>query len=632
MPVQYGRMSPARVRFLVIAIVAALGVGALHAADRPWRAIRGRNVEVVGQQSPRTLRDVAIELEEFRVVLGSLIRNARQPQSAPTQVYLFDDVSAMRPFVPLYNGKPAELGGYCHCGSDEDESFIVASLSSYADSAPLIYHEYTHLLMRNAMRDIPVWFNEGIAEYYSTFTLKNSGKEAQVGHPIARHVLLLRERFIPLTELLAVTHASPLYNEGTRRSIFYAESWALTHYLLLGRPNGVATINRYLTAYTDGGDIERALAEAVGIPLKDLESELRGYVSRLLFNAVTYTLSDRVEVDQPDAARQLVAADAEARLGEIQLRIDRADEATRRIETAAAVRPPSARAQLALAILRLRQDRAGDALALLEQAASLAPNDFSTQYLYGLTLLRGLGNLADPAWPSERAKRARGALTRAVAARPDSAAALAWLGYADQQDTTTLLEARDATNKAVTLAPGRLDYALQLAEIHAELGDRDEASRILGPLARASDESIAKRASRLLASLNRPARAAAAPDVERASTEASPRDPAPARETLDLRGVTFLLRKLQPGEARVFGELLEIACGTQGVRFRLRVDGREVAAPATRMDDVELTAFGDSAGATVSCGSRVPADRVYVTRGDDGHVVAVEFMPKDYVP
>ena len=48
----------------------------------------------------------------------------------------------------------------------------------------------------------------------------------------------LRERFIPLPELMAVRHDSPLYNEGDRRSIFYAESWALLHYLLMGSPSG----------------------------------------------------------------------------------------------------------------------------------------------------------------------------------------------------------------------------------------------------------------------------------------------------------------------------------------------------------------------------------------------------------
>src|SRR5262249_6039618 len=64
------------------------------------------------------------------------------------------------------------------------------------------------------------------------------GRQADIGHPIVRHVQLLRERFLPVAQLLAVDETSALYNEGERRSIFYAEAWALTHYLLMERPSG----------------------------------------------------------------------------------------------------------------------------------------------------------------------------------------------------------------------------------------------------------------------------------------------------------------------------------------------------------------------------------------------------------
>src|SRR5262249_47532512 len=183
-------------------------------------------------------------------------------------------------------------------------------------------------------------------------------------------------------------------------------------------------------------------------------------------------------------------------------------------------------------------------------------------------------------------------------------------------------EARDVTKKAAALAPGRLDYVLQLAEIDAQLGDTAEARRRLMPLAHAADHSIAKRAAIILDTLDRAA----------ATTPQSPPPDASPRETLDLRGVHYRLRETRDGEQRVFGELLEIACGTTGVRFRVRTGDGEVAAPAQHMEDVEMTAFGDRASQTVICGPRRPADKVYVTRGRDGAVVAIEFMPKDYVP
>ena len=68
---------------------------------------------------------------------------------------------------------------------------------------------------------------------------------------------------IPLPELLAVNQSSPLYNEGDRRSIFYAESWALTHYLLTERPNGGAEVNKYVTAVAGGVPADAAFTRCI---------------------------------------------------------------------------------------------------------------------------------------------------------------------------------------------------------------------------------------------------------------------------------------------------------------------------------------------------------------------------------
>jgi tetratricopeptide (TPR) repeat protein len=622
-------------RTLALLAIAALGASA-SAADRPWRVIHGRNVEVYGQQSPRTLRDIAVELEQFRSVLGNLVRGARQPQALPTEVYLFDTYDAMKPFLPLYQGKPAVVGGICLCGSTDDTSVILATLSRDADSSEIMYHEYSHLLLRNALSTIPVWFNEGLAEYFSTFELRH-GREAQVGRAIVRHVAVLRERFIPLPQLLAVDRSSALYNEGTRRTIFYAESWALAHYLLLGRPDGQAVVNKYLNAYAAGTASADALADAVGLPIPDLEEALRKYVRRMTFPAITYTLSDRVAVDEPEAATAVPDAEAAGRLGEVQMRVDRLDEAVVRIESAAATTPPAGRAQLALARLRLRQQRRDEGWQALRKAAELSPTDFAAQYLYGLTLLRGVGEV-DPAQPpGEWARMAHTALARAIGIRPDAAAPLVWLAYADLQLGANLEEARDATTKALNLAPGRLDYALQLAEIRLRLGDTAGARQLLTTIAKGHAESTEGERSaqvlRLIDERERLAREPRAAPAETDSVNVKYDNPVGStRETLDLSKPSFSLRDVLPDEQRVFGELVAIECGPAGIFFRVRAAGGDATGRAKRMEDVELTAYGNAQALAVGCGARTPPDKVYLTRHADGTAVAVEFMPKGYVP
>jgi hypothetical protein len=90
-----------------LAAALALSTTPLHAAERPWTLVRGQAVTVVGQQPPNALREIAVEIEQFRATLGAAIREARQPPAMPTLVYTFDDRKAMEPFVPLYHGRPA---------------------------------------------------------------------------------------------------------------------------------------------------------------------------------------------------------------------------------------------------------------------------------------------------------------------------------------------------------------------------------------------------------------------------------------------------------------------------------------------------------------------------------------------
>src|SRR5262249_5651505 len=146
--------------------------------------------------------------------------------------------------VPLSNGRPASIAGYAN--GREDGNVIVMLRASDDATRHTVFHEYTHLIVGSALRSIPIWANEGLAEYYATFELSADGRQAVVGGPIATHVVLLRQRFLPLAELLATT--ASLYDESDRRSIFYAESWALVHFIVSDVPDGKALLSRYLAA------------------------------------------------------------------------------------------------------------------------------------------------------------------------------------------------------------------------------------------------------------------------------------------------------------------------------------------------------------------------------------------------
>src|SRR5690348_3968842 len=73
-------------------------------------------------------------------------------------------------------------------------------------------HEYTHLITEHLGLHLPIWLNEGLADFYSS--LEPKGSKAEVGAPLPGHVTLLQTRtWLPLSVLLNVGRDSPYYNE-----------------------------------------------------------------------------------------------------------------------------------------------------------------------------------------------------------------------------------------------------------------------------------------------------------------------------------------------------------------------------------------------------------------------------------
>lgn len=113
----------------------------------------------------------------------------------------------------------------------------------------------------------------------------------------------------------------------------------LTTLASVERPNGAAALNRYLNLVGRGRPAGQVFLDAFGISPVEMDRELRQNITRPSFLSLTYELPARVEVDEPDRARTMTLAEAQARLGDVQMRKGRLDEAAVRIEAAAAAAP-----------------------------------------------------------------------------------------------------------------------------------------------------------------------------------------------------------------------------------------------------------------------------------------------------
>src|SRR5580692_11558701 len=119
-------------------------------------------------------------------------------------------------------------------------------------------------MLRDASEWIPLWLNEGLAEFYQNTDIEE--KDVRLGQPSPDDILYLRQnRLLPLTTLLKVDQTSAYYHEEQKGSVFYAESWALTHYIeVTDRQKGTNRIYDYAKLLIKKEDPVVAAQQAFG--------------------------------------------------------------------------------------------------------------------------------------------------------------------------------------------------------------------------------------------------------------------------------------------------------------------------------------------------------------------------------
>jgi tetratricopeptide (TPR) repeat protein len=401
------------IRAAAAVLVLLLQVAAVSAAEAPqWRTVATPNFTVVGDAGDHALQNVAARLEQFRAVLGRVLPGVKLSTPAPTVLVVFGSKAAYESFQPRFDGKAVQAAGFFQAGPDVN--YIVLTLEGGGDGLRIAFHEYSHLVLHNWMAAAPVWLDEGLAEYYSSFAIADDGKTARIGAALPHHVQLLHQRFLPLIDVLALDRRSPLYNEGDQRTVFYAESWVLMHYLLMETPHGDVKINSYLAAIGRGEPAAQAFEQAFQMAPAVMEQRLRDYVNEAALRSVDYDFKKKVDAG-PKTGRALAAAEIDGWLGDVLLRQRRFDEAGARLERAVQLDPRVARAQLSLGVLRLSQRRPDEAWVHLQRAIALDPENFFTQYAYAIALLSFRPGETPVSMAVNPIAAARAALTKAVA-------------------------------------------------------------------------------------------------------------------------------------------------------------------------------------------------------------------------
>jgi tetratricopeptide (TPR) repeat protein len=469
--------SLARVKWIACLLLLPVSVS----AGENWVEVRSPHFTVSGNAGEKEARRIANQFEEIRSVFQTAFTSLRVDFGKPLIIIAVKNDDSLKILLPDYyltKDRMRPAGMYL-ARFDRNFALLRTDVSGSAENPyHSLYHEYTHGIMGLNFPAMPTWLNEGLAEFYGNTTV-DSG-EIGIGRISKMQLTVLqRAPFIPIQTLMNVDSRSPLYNERDRVSMFYAESWALVHYLMLdpdARKNQIMA--RFLKVLEETNDSEEAARQAFG-DLKKFGDRLESYTRQTGF--YYQKLKPQTHFSDKDyTARPLSPPEVLALQGDFLEHSGHGKDAKTMLREAIEQQPKLAAAYSTLAMYDFQQHDNDAAEKEFEQALQLDPGDFRSYYYLADILYRRMG------YREESTPQIIKHLENLVKINPDFAPAHAFLSVAYRQQKETREKALTAGIQAAKLDPIQLAYVADIGDALLAL-DRDKDARFVG-------EKLTKRA------------------------------------------------------------------------------------------------------------------------------------------
>jgi tetratricopeptide (TPR) repeat protein len=454
-----------------------------HAAEQPAIEISSPHFVLVTDAGEKQGRHLLDNFERMRWMFQTLFPKVNVDPPAPIFVFAAKNkrgFQALEPAEYLAKGQ-LNLAGYFLTATDRN--FILLRLDEESEHPfATVYHEYTHLQFRDSMDWMPLWFNEGIAEFFQNTEFRD--KQVLLGQASADDILYLRQNsIIPLPALFQVDHNSPYYHEENKGSVFYAESWVLVHYLEVSdREKGTHRLSEYLRLVSQHVDSVTAAQQAFG-DLKQLQSALASYIQQQQYKEFILS-SAAAPIDSASyEVRTLSPAEYDSDRAEILAYVGRSQEARTLLDGVMKADPKSALARETMGYLEFRAGNNAAARKWYEDAVQLNSRSYLAHYYFAAMSGSSADYAQNPAIETS--------LRTAIQLNPNFAPPYDLLAgwYADRHEK--LDEALTLSRKAIQLDRANLNYRLNIAGIYMSQANFDMAEQVLHaalPLAKTTEQ------------------------------------------------------------------------------------------------------------------------------------------------
>ncbi len=441
-------------------------------ASEKWLSVSSPHFIVITNSYEKQARHILDQFERFRWVFQTLFPGPNVDPPEPIVIIAAADnktFQALEPAVYLARGQLKLAGLFLRT---PDKNYILLNLDLESEEHPYatIYHEYTHLQFRNDQAWIPIWLNEGLAMFLQNTEIHS--KDVELGLPSADDILYLRQNsIIPLDVLFRVDYKSPYYHEEEKGSVFYAESWALTHFLFVtDHLNNTNRLQTYLQLCRNHEDPVVAGQKAFG-DLKVLQAQLSSYIGRSQYGNFGLNSSAAPIDESTYKVQTLTQIQADATRAGILVGVGRMSEAKTLAESVLATDPKNTQAREALGFLALRENDHATAAKWLGEAVNLGSDNYLAYFYFAQLSLQHFGE-TDP-------DAIEKSLRSAIRLNPQFAPSYDMLAHVLSQQHKDLDEAHRLNVQAIQLDPSQLGYRINAAGILMEQGKYDDAASVL---------------------------------------------------------------------------------------------------------------------------------------------------------
>ena len=453
------------------------------ALDATWSEVRTPRLVVLTDGGAGLGEDLADRLERFARVLAVLYPQLSTRVSVPLTVVAFRDQTELEAYRPA---KTENVVAYFQ-PSPARQFLVLNGQPEGTSRAAIVFHEFVHAYVAANFPAVPLWLNEGLAEYLGQCRLTSYG--AELGHPQRDAVeWFQRGKPLDLSLMFAMTADAPAYRQDNDlRSMFYSQSYVLVHYLSSTREDRARRFGDFLARLQRGTapivafrevfprDTWNAIVAALPEYAKQMEFEPKRQVR----------LAGAVETPAP-AVRTLPLPEAIARLGEVQLALFEEGDAGAVAHFRLALERDAAQAlaRSGLGMASARSRRWEEAEAHFERAVHDAPRDPAIWNMAGEGAVERAAHAIETDEPDDvvraAARLARGRFKKSLELDPDNLHALGGYGQSfamigERADSMAVRSLR----RAVELQPGRYDLAGSLAILLSQQGGDEEAMALL---------------------------------------------------------------------------------------------------------------------------------------------------------